>query len=101
MGLSATELDEALRKGLESTRWRPSAPFRLRRYAIWMTLPTVRIDGPEGELRWDAYLHDYRGWGFTRRQAKQMRRALARGFKADADRLNSLILGILDRDPAQ
>jgi hypothetical protein len=83
------QLDDALTTALAATRWRWTAPLRRRRYAIWLTCPTVTIGG----LRWRGTAWDRRGFGYTRRQARQMRQALKPVLRGCE--LESLVLAVM------
>lgn len=102
-GLKPLQLDDALAAGLGRTSptWR--GLWSGKRYAIWLTRHNVLI----GRRKWDHKIYDERGFGYSRRQAKQMRRALRPVIAGQAEAQDAWIiqsawiLASLDRDPAQ
>jgi hypothetical protein len=84
------------------TRWRWTRPLRVRRYAIWLTRPTVEIrDAQKVLYRWEALFNDCYGYAFTRAQAKQIRAALADVIQAENDQVREAHLAIFEGEERQ
>lgn len=98
---SPAVLYDLMTVALQNARWRPSRPFRLRRYVLWMTEPVIeiRVDVggvPGTPMQWEARRHDHRGYGFTRRQVEQIRYRLITAMQAESAQLQATILARLN-----
>lgn len=98
MEMTAVALDAALDKALFSTRFIPAQPFRRRRDALGLTGQIVVIGG----LSFTAEHFDPdKGWVFTRRQVKRMKRALQPILAGHEQPLANLVLALREYGTAE